>query len=230
MFSSPRAAKIRRSNCRGLAAFAAAAAALVALCLFTPRTPAAHAQTISGSPNLVISQVYTRGGEPGASYQKDFVEIFNRGAEPVDMNNYALHMSTISGPASVFVRFASSRGIVVQPGRYLLIGLKGDGAVGQPLPAPDFDLSILPGPVPLNLNTTTGLIALLAPDGSFQGCPGLQSAGVVDFVGYGSASVCYEGPAGPAPAPALATESAQRAGGGCADNNLNAGGPRAPGP
>ncbi len=223
MSSSPRGAEVRRSNCRSIAACVTALTAL-ALCLFAPSPRAVRAQTISGSPNLVISQVYTRGGEAGASYQKDFIEIFNRGTEPVNLNNYTLHMSTISGPipTSISVRIASSFGLVVQPGRYLLIGLKGDGVGGQPLPTPDFDLSILPGPVPVNLNTTTGLIALVAPDGSFQGCPSLQSTGVVDYVGYGSTSVCYEGPAGPAPAPALATESLQRFGGGCTDNNLNA--------
>jgi hypothetical protein len=76
--------------------------------------------------------------------------------------------------------------------------------------------------VPINLNATSGLVVLVAPGGSFQGCPSLQSTGVVDYVGYGETSVCYEGVAGPAPAPALATESAQRIGGGCADNNINA--------
>ncbi len=223
MSNSPRAAKIRRSNCRGLAALAAAVT-LAALGLFTPGTPAARAQSLSGSPNLVISQVYTRGGEPGASYQKDFIEIFNRGIEPVDMNNYSLHMSTISGsiPTGITVQIASSRGFVVQPGRYMLIGLKGDGAAGQPLPTPDLDLSFLPAPVPISLNSSTGLIVLVAPGGSFQGCPNLQSTGVTDFVGYGATSVCYEGPGGPSPAPALPTNSAMRLFGGCTDNNLNA--------
>ncbi|MET0625704.1 MAG: DUF4214 domain-containing protein [Pyrinomonadaceae bacterium] len=223
MPASPRAAKTHRSNCRRLAA-AAAAVTLVALCLFTPRTPAARAQSLGGSPNLVVSQLYTRGGEPGASYQKDFIEIFNRGTVAVDMNNYTLHMSTTAGPipTGIAIRIVSSRGIVVQPGRYLLIALKGEGTDGQPLPAPDFDLSVLPGPVPINLNAATGLVVLVAPDGSFQGCPNLQSTGVADFVGYGANSVCYEGPGGPAPAPALPTEAAMRLLGGCADNNVNA--------
>jgi hypothetical protein len=195
---------------------------LLALCAFAPRP--ASAQTLSGSPNLVISQIYTRGGEAGASYQHDFIEIFNRSTQPVDMNNYVLQIlsSSPSIPFGFSIRIVSSRGIVVQPGRYLLIKLKGDGVDGQPLPTPDFDLSILPGPVPTNLNAMSGLIALVAPDGSFQGCPNSQSTGVVDYVGYGSTSTCFEGAAGPAPAPVLATESAQRFGGGCTDNNLSA--------
>ena len=220
MSGSPLGEKIPRSNCRRLAACVTAVTVL-ALCLLTAAP--ARAQTLSGSPDLVISQFYTRGGEADASYQHDFIELFNRGTEPVDMNNYVLQMMT-SGPipAGISIRIVSSRGIVIQPGRYLLIKLKGDGLGGQPLPAPDFDLSILPGPVPVNLSTGSGFIAVLAPNGSFQGCPNSQSTGVVDYVGYGSPSVCFEGAAGPAPAPAVATESAQRFGGGCTDNNLNA--------
>jgi hypothetical protein len=223
MSNSPRAAKNRRSNCRGLAAFAAAVT-LAALSLFTPLTPEARAQSLGGSPDLVVSQLYTRGGEPGATYQKDFIELFNRGPQPVNMNNYSLHMSTTTGPipTGITISFASSGALVVQPGRYLLIGLKGEGTAGQPLPTPDFDLSILPAPVPISLNSTTGLVVLVRPDGSFQGCPNLQSTGVADFVGYGATSVCYEGPGGPAPAPALPTESAMRLFGGCTDNNINA--------
>jgi hypothetical protein len=222
MGNFPRGASIRRSNWRKFAARVTACAAF-ALLLFAPNVPA-RAQTLSGSPNLVISQLYTRGGEANASYQNDFIEIFNRGTEPVDMNNYGLHISTISGPipTSIFIRLFSSVGIVVPAGRYRLIKLKGDGVGGQPLPTPDFDLSNAPGPVPINLNSTTGLVVLLTPNGSFQGCPSLQSTGVVDYVGYGATSVCYEGAAGPAPAPALATDSLMRFGGGCTDNNLNA--------
>ena len=219
MFSSTRGAEIRRPDRRSFSARVAAFAAL-ALLIFT-HTQAARAQSQTGSPDLVISQLYTRGGGAGASYQKDFIEIFNRGTEPVDMNNYGLHMSSINSSSSVFVRLASSGGIVIQPGRYFLIGLKGDGTAGQTF-APDFDLSLVPGPVPVNLNPTTGLVALIAPDGSFQGCPNSQSAGVVDYVGYGSTSVCFEGGQGPAPAPALATDSLMRLLGGCADNNNNA--------
>src|SRR5215207_9476690 len=180
MSHSHRGAEIPRSNWRKFAARVTAVTAL-ALLLFAPGAPA-RAQSASGSPNLVISQVYTRGGAAGASYQQDFVEIFNRGTEPVDMNNYGLHVTLDSNPipGSMFVRLFSSRGIVVQPGRYLLIAFKGDGLDGQPLPAPDFDLgAVLPIPVPANLHPTSGTVALVAPDGSFRNCTAGET-GVVD--------------------------------------------------
>ena len=223
MFNSSSRASFRRSNCRKVAARVTAVTTL-ALCLFASLQLSTRAQTVAGSTNLVISQIYTRGGEPGASYKNDFVEIFNRGTSPVDMNNYTLQATLDNGnlPASLSLKLFSSQGIVIQPGRYLLIGFNGSGSDGQPLPSPDFDFASFPLPIQINLNASSGLVVLLAPGGSSQGCPSsLQATGVVDFVGYGT-STCYEGTAGPAPASALSTDALQRELGGCADNNVNA--------
>ena len=224
MFKSPSGAEFRRSNCRNFAARVTLVTSL-ALFLLVSLQPSARAQSAAGSDGLVISQIYTRGGAAGASYNSDFVELFNRGTTTVNLNNYTLQATLDNGgiPTSLSLKVFSSVGFNIQPGRYFLIRFKGDAAGdGQPLPTPDLDLDILPGPIPLNLHPTAGLVVLLAPDGSYQGCPSsLQATGVADFVGYGT-SVCYEGPAGPAPAPALPTDSAMRLLGGCADNNVNA--------
>jgi hypothetical protein len=223
MFNSPSGAEIYRSNCRKVAARVAAFASL-ALCLLASLHSSARAQTVAGSPNLVISQIYTRGGEAGASYQSDFVELFNRGTTAVNLNDYTLRATLDNGniPTSLSLKIFSTTGLVIQPGHYFLMRFKGDAAGdGQPLPTPDLDLNILPGPVPANLHPSSGTIVLLTPEGSFQGCPNSQSTGVVDYVGYG-ASTCYEGSAGPAPATTLSTDAIQRELGGCADNNVNA--------
>ena len=37
------------------------------------------------SPDIVISQVYGGGGNAGALYKNDFIELFNRGASPVSI-------------------------------------------------------------------------------------------------------------------------------------------------
>src|ERR1044071_5640030 len=124
MSNSPRGAEIRRPGWRIFIARVTAVTAFALL--FSAHAQTARAQSVTGSPDLVISQVYTRGGAVGASYQRDFVEIFNRGTTPVDMNNYGLHV-TLDGspiPASLSVRFASTRGIIIQPGRYLLIAFR----------------------------------------------------------------------------------------------------------
>jgi hypothetical protein len=82
----------------------------------------AVAQTVSGSTDMVISQVYTRGGEPGAALRNDFVEFFNRGTNNVNLADYSLVIST-TGPGAtpdVTVSFVSSSGILVVPGEYLV--------------------------------------------------------------------------------------------------------------
>src|SRR2546423_4794576 len=222
MSNPPRPAKIYRSTCRKFAA-CVTAVTLFALCLFAPTQPSARAQTTVGSMGLVISQVYTRGGEPGAAFQNDYAEVFNRGTSSVDMNNWSLHLSTGSGPIppSITINFVSSRGIPVEPGRYLLFKLGSGGTDGQPLPFPDFDLSGLPGPVPLNLNADSGVVALLMPASPSQAGPTVKPTGVAAFVGSGAGATCFEGFDGPAPAPTLAS-AALRNGDGCSDNNSNA--------
>jgi hypothetical protein len=207
------AAKFSHSRSRKFASLVTASA-LLALCLFAPAQPAARAQGASGSPDLVISQIYTRGGETGALFQNDFIELFNRGSADVDLNGWGLNIRSSDGVAStVLVRFASS--LPVAPGRYVLVKLSG-GTDGQPLPFTFIDLSL--SPVPVGLSAAGGEVGLLRPGGTVPlfGCPTAQS-GVADYLGYGTGFACSEG----TPAPTLTT-SLLRTGGGCADvdNNL----------
>ncbi|HEX8559223.1 MAG TPA: Calx-beta domain-containing protein [Pyrinomonadaceae bacterium] len=217
MFSPPRAAEIRRHACRRFAASVAAVAAL-AFVLTAAYPRAAAAQTLNaGSPDLVISQVYTRGGEPGAAYQHDYVELFNRGRAPVNIGSWALHITQNSGqsPTTIYIRLPTFS-YVVEPGRYVLVKLAG-GEHGAPLPAPylDVNLSFIPFPIGL---TRSGTVGLLTADGNFAGCPDPGTEGVVDYVGYGPGSACFEGPGGAAPEPTL-TQSLAREAGGCSDND-----------
>jgi len=138
MSNSPRAAKFHRSN-RPRKAARVTAVTVLLLCLLAlaPAPPPAGAQTLNGA-DIVISQIYTRGGEPGAVYQNDYVELFNRGSQPVNIGNWALHIAQPGPiPTSIYVRFPTTSR-VINPGRYLLIKLAG-GANGAPLPLVDAD-------------------------------------------------------------------------------------------
>ena len=42
------------------------------------------------SPNIVISQVYGGGGNSGATYTNDFIELFNRGTTTVDVSTWSV--------------------------------------------------------------------------------------------------------------------------------------------
>src|SRR5437660_5303691 len=169
----------------------------------------------TADPNIRISQIYTRGGEAGATYQNDFIELFNRGNSTVDINGWSLNIFTIEGSSasSIGIRFTSNSSIPILPGMHLLFSFGGSGSNGQPVNG-DIPLTIV------NLGSTGGQIALLAKDQSLPpGCPASPdlTGAIVDYVGYGSAT-CAEG--SPTLAPS-ATKSLLRIGGGCTDTNNN---------
>jgi hypothetical protein len=178
----------------------------------------ARAQTASGSTDMVISQVYTRGGEPGAAFRNDFVEFFNRGPNNVNLADYSLVIST-SGPGATpdaTMSFVSSSGIIVVPGQYILVQLGSSGNNGAfMIVVPEF------GDPTINLGSTSGKIALIQSKSSTPlGCPLGQDPAVDDYVAYGPAS-CAEG-ASPAPAPSTANVALLRQFGGCGDTDNNA--------
>ncbi|MBV8855979.1 MAG: hypothetical protein JOZ02_03370 [Acidobacteria bacterium] len=199
---------------------------------------AASAQT-QGSPDLVISQVYTRGGEPGATFRNDYVEVFNRGNVAVNLMDYTLQVLVIApaqpgfpgGLTPVNVRFTSSSGNVpLDPGKYVLYQFGSSGTGGAALPTPDSNNST---PVNLNLPPDAGRVALIKgiPTHAYAqyGCaPGIDAA-LADFVSYGSAT-CAEG-GGVLPAPTVTT-ALLRFDDGCGDtdNNISDFGPLAPNP
>jgi hypothetical protein len=198
------------------------------LCLFSVCLPAlpkeARAQTPSGKTGVRISQIYTRGGEPGAAFTHDYVELFNGGPTTVDISDWSLDITTVSGgvptTTQAFFVFGNT---FVEPGRYVLLKLGGNASGnGSPLPAPDFNLVFLDFLNNfLNLSASGARIALVRKGGPTPpptGCPSLPADGIEDYVGYGSAS-CREG-SGTAPAPGV-NEALKRAANGCTDTDDN---------
>jgi hypothetical protein len=211
------------SNGRRVFPRLALALCLLAVCL--PSLPReARAQSTSGKTGVRISQIYTHGGESGASFRHDYVELFNGGPSTVDLFDWSLHISTVNGGVPDFSQsFFSIGHTLLEPGRYVLLKLGGAASAnGPPLPAPDFNLAFLDFlNEPLNLKTNGANIALLREGATGpppSGCPSLPSDGIEDYVGYGSAS-CREGSA-TAPAPGL-NEALKRAANGCTDTDDN---------
>ena len=170
--------------------------------------PFAHGATST----VVVSQVFAGGGNAGAPYTNDFVELLNRGSAPVDVGGWTVQYASSASTSWQTTALAGS----VQPGHYYLVQLGSTAAVGAPLPVADATGTT-------NLAAAGGKIALVR-DGTALACgatAGSCSGDVLveDFVGYGSA-VDFEG-AGPAPA-LSATTAALRTGSGCTDTNANA--------
>ncbi|HEY8224038.1 MAG TPA: lamin tail domain-containing protein, partial [Pyrinomonadaceae bacterium] len=163
--------------------------------------------------NLVISQVYGGGGNTGAQFTHDFVELFNHGTTTV---NFAITPYSVQY-AGATAGFGSSKvdltSGIMAPGQYFLVQLSSGGAHGVALPTPDASGSIA-------MAATTGKVALVVGTTALSGsgCP--LAVTVADFVGYGTTASCFEG-SGRAPAPSNTTADLRKAGG-CTDTNDNA--------
>ncbi len=174
------------------------------------------------SQGVVISQVYGGGGNSGAVYTHDFIELFNRGTTPVSLAGWSLQYASATG-TGLFGSSTTSRtelpAVILQPGQYFLVQeAKGSGGT-TPLPSPDLvDLS------PITMSATDAKVALvnttdpLGCNGGSTPCTTEQLANIIDLVGYGTANFSETSPA---PAPSNTT-AILRNNGGCmeTDNNL----------
>ena len=160
----------------------------------------------AGSPNIVISQVYGGGGNAGAEYRNDFIELFNRGTEAVDLTGWSVQYAAATGSIWSKTDLAG----VLGPGQYYLVQ-EAQGSGGTlPLPTPDatgvIAMSAASGKVAV-VNSKTALLGA-APDPSTY----------VDLIGFGAASY-FEGAAA---APGMNNTIANvRADGGCQDTDQN---------
>lgn len=181
----------------------------VAFSLVSTLVPAAPSG--AASPDVVISQVYGGGGNSGAQYQSDFIELFNRGTAPVNVSTWSVQYASSTGTTWQRTNLSGT----IQPGRYHLVRQgTGTSCGGSPcgisLPAPDATGSVA-------MSASAGKVALMSiqttiPSGT--ACP----PGAVDLVGFGTGTNCSES----APTGTLSnTTAAQRALGGCKDTDAN---------
>jgi hypothetical protein len=162
----------------------------------------------SPCPQVVISQIYTSGGDTGAIYNADFIELFNRGSTAQSLAGWSIQYTVGVGTSWVASALPT---FTLQPGQYYLIK-GGAGSVGAALPTPNTTNS-------LSMSATAGKIALCNTTAALNGAIATGTGPtILDFVGYGSANG-YSGPA-PAPAPGPAT-SLIRAAAGCTDTASN---------
>jgi len=159
------------------------------------------------SPDVVISQVYGGGGNSGAAWRNDFVELFNRSNATVTLTGWSIQYASATGTTWSKVDLTGNLG----PGKYFLIQLASGGASGALLPTPDATSSI-------SMAATAGKVALVHGTALLPAaCP--SSPSFVDLVGYGANVNCFEGSAA-ATAPS-ASRSLMRANNGCTDTDSN---------
>src|SRR3954447_21508038 len=180
--------------------------ALGALLMLVGSTSSAVA---APSTSLVVSQVYGGGGNQGATYTNDFIEVFNRGTTEINLRAWSVQYAASGGTSWQRTHLTD---VKLAAGQYYLVREAAGTRGTTPLPPPD-----ALGSIPMAGGA--GKVALVSNQDTLQGvCP---TVGVVDFVGYGSGTNCFEG-SGPTGTLANAT-AALRRGGGCVDTDQNTG-------
>jgi hypothetical protein len=167
----------------------------------------------AASGQVVISQIYGAGGNTGALFNADYVELFNRGSAPVSLNGYSIQYASATGSFSNQTRLPA--GTTIAAGGYLLVQLAAAGPNGAALPTPDVVANAGTGTI--SASGTTGKFALVSSITSIAA--NCTDPSVVDLVSYGPTASCFEGTG---PTPVLSTTlAAFRGGDGCTDTNSN---------
>ncbi|WP_326637688.1 lamin tail domain-containing protein [Streptosporangium sp. NBC_01755] len=129
------------------------------------------------SSDVVISAVYGGGGNSGAIFKNDYIELANLTDNAIDVSAWSVQYASAAG---VVFQVTSLTGSIPAHGRYLI--QQAAGAAGSvSLPTPDAI-----GTVPMS--ATSGVVALVTAQYSLVGC-GTACAtapNVKDLVGYGA--------------------------------------------
>jgi uncharacterized protein len=192
--------------------------AITIIALTLMALPMQSAQAVSTT--IVISQVYGGGGNTGAPYTNDFIELYNKGTTTVSLAGWSVQYASATGTGN----FGANSGQLTEltgslaPGQYWLIQEAG-GATGVPLPTPN-----VTDATPIAMAAGAGKVALvnttasLGCNGGSTPCSPAALAMIVDLVGYGNANF-FEGSGA---APTLTnTTAAFRGSGGAQDTDNN---------
>lgn len=156
---------------------------------------------------VVLAEIYGGGGNSGAPYTHDFVELLNVSTAPVSLNGWSIQYASAAGTSWSVTALPN---LSLSPGQHFLVQEASGGPAGSALPPPDATGTIA-------MAATAGKVALVASTTPLTGgCP----SGALDLAGYGSSASCFEG-SGPAPA-ASNTTSVGRIDAGRRDTDDNA--------
>ena len=148
------------------------------------------------------------GGNAGAPYTNDYIELFNSGTVAQNLNGWSVQCTSATGPTTTWFP-VNLPDFTLQPGQYYLIQGAG-GAVGGALPTANVISAA-------SLGATAGKVILVSSTTAETAANPIGSQ-IIDKVAYG-ASTAIEG----TPAGALSnTTAAIRNLGGCTDTDNNA--------
>ena len=160
--------------------------------------------------HIVISQVYGGGGNSSAVYKNDFIELFNPTDAAVSVTGWSVQYASSGGNSW---QKTDLNGSIPAHGYFLIQESAGTGG-SQSLPIAD----VAPTTT-INMSATAGKVALVSNNTLIVTGTTCPSASIVDFVGFGTGTNCFEG-TGPTPSPSN-TNSVFRKNNGCTDSDNN---------
>ncbi|GAA4732944.1 hypothetical protein GCM10025782_35360 [Pedococcus ginsenosidimutans] len=171
----------RRKQLMGAAGAIALTAGVVSVATGAQAAP-------SPTASVVINEVYGGGGNTGATYKNDFVELVNTGTAPVKLDGWSVQYASSTGTS---FQATGLKGTLPAGATYVV--REGAGAGGTTEVPYDVDGSIA-------MAAGAGKVALVSAAQPLPSCtiktgtnPCSALPQVVDFVGFGSAANDYAG-------------------------------------
>jgi predicted extracellular nuclease len=132
----------------------------------------------AASPDVVITEVYGGGGNSGAPYTNDFVELTNNGSSPVDVSGWSVQYASSGGSTWQVTKLTGS----IAPGAAYLVQEGAGAGNGAPMPTPDVSGTIA-------MSATAGKVALVTTQTALAcGSACHADPSVRDYVGFGTAA------------------------------------------
>ncbi len=189
----------RRKQLMGAAGALALTAGVVSVATSAQAAP-------SPTASVVINEVYGGGGNSGATYKNDFIELVNTSSAPVKLDGWSVQYASATGTSW---QTTSLTGTLPTGATYVVREATGTGGTTDVTGDVTGTIAMAGG---------AGKVALVNQAAALSGC-GAKSTGtgacselpqVVDFVGFGSTANDYAG-SGPTPAPSNTTSVARNA-------------------
>ena len=176
---------------------------LLAVAATTAALTVAVPASAAPSTTAVINEVYGGGGNSGATYTNDFIELTNLSSTPIAVDGWSVQYQPASGTSAWQVTPLAG---TLAPGEFYLIAeAKGAGGT-TPLPPPQASGTI-------SMAATAGTVALVQSTTPLT-CDPTTPCAALDLVGYGTAAIS-EG----APATGASNTASEQRTGGDTDNN-----------
>lgn len=134
--------------------------------------------------HVVISEVYGGGGNTGAFYKNDFIELYNPTASSIDLAGWSVQYASATGTTWSATNLSGS---IPAYGFYLIQEAAGANTSATPLPTPDATGTIA-------MSGTTFKVALVNTVTLLTGV-NPTDASIIDKVGVGPTATSFEGSA-----------------------------------